>query len=119
VSGKDLGRRLDAARGDRSLFGQLFTQYASYLRYSAKRHLETAKLHARVDATEVDQEAPIRAQRAFPRSIGTTESRLPRWLLMVLKRQLQDVIRQHHVKCEDIRLDQSLRPASALARCRT
>ena len=75
---------LDAARrGDLAAAGELLQRYADWLRLLARLQIDRG-LQAKLDASDVAQQALLEACRALPQFRGTTEAELIAWLRAIL-----------------------------------
>ena len=87
---------LDAARrGDRAAAGELLPRYADWLRLLARLQIDRG-LQAKLDASDVAQQAFLEACRALPQFRGTTEAELIAWLRSILAGVLGDAFRRYH-----------------------
>ena len=87
---------LDAARrGDRAAAGELLQRYADWLRLLARLQIDRG-LQAKLDASDVAQQALLEACRALPQFRGTTEAELIAWLRSILAGVLGDAFRRYH-----------------------
>ncbi len=86
-------RLLEQARaGDESALGQLLELYRNYLRLMA-RSLICQPLRVRLDASDLVQEAFLKAYREFPGFLGSSEPELVAWLRQILVRSLADQVK--------------------------
>lgn len=91
----DLEQKLaEAQQGNAAVLGELLEQYRAYLNLLARvqigRHLA-----GKVDASDVVQEAFLRAGRDFARFRGRSEGELLAWLRRILACTLVDETRRH------------------------
>ena len=87
---------LDAARrGDLAAAGALLQRYADWLRLLARLQIDRG-LQAKLDASDVAQQALLEACRALPQFRGTTEAELTAWLRSILAGVLGDAFRRYH-----------------------
>lgn len=97
-----------AREGDRGQLGQVLESHRHYLTYLAKTHLD-AKLHARVNPSDVVQEAMLGAYRDFHQFRGSREQDLLVWLRKILKNCLNRAYERHlGAACRDVRREISL-----------
>ena len=86
---------LDAARrGDRAAAGELLPRYADWLRLLARLQIDRG-LQAKLDASDVAQQALLEACRALPQFRGTTEAELTAWLRAILAHVLAHEVRRY------------------------
>ena len=87
---------LDAARrGDRAAAGELLPRYADWLRLLARLQIDRG-LQAKLDASDVAQQALLEACQALPNFRGSTEAELIAWLRSILAGVLGDAFRRYH-----------------------
>ena len=87
---------LDAARrGDRAAAGELLQRYADWLRLLARLQIDRG-LQAKLDASDVAQQALLEACQALPNFRGSTEAELIAWLRSILAGVLGDAFRRYH-----------------------
>jgi RNA polymerase sigma-70 factor (ECF subfamily) len=86
---------LDAVRqGDKAAAGALLERYGAWLRLLAR--MQTGRrFQGRFDASDVAQQALLKAYRALPQFRGTTEAELLAWLRQVLAHALAHEVRRH------------------------
>jgi RNA polymerase sigma-70 factor (ECF subfamily) len=82
-----------ARQGHRESLGELLEQYRNYLALLARTQIDL-RLQARVNASDVVQDAFLRACRHFGRFRGTTEAELLAWLRRVLATSLSRLVEQ-------------------------
>jgi RNA polymerase sigma-70 factor (ECF subfamily) len=88
-------RRIEAARGgERRALEELLGAYRGYLRVLAAGSIDRG-LRSKVDASDVVQEALLKAHRSFSTFRGTLEPELVAWLRKILVRSLIDVQRRY------------------------
>ncbi|MDZ4780002.1 MAG: sigma-70 family RNA polymerase sigma factor [Planctomycetia bacterium] len=113
-----------AREGSDGALGEILAYYREYLKLLARVHLDR-RLRSKVDASDVVQDALLRAHRAFAQFQGATEQELAAWLRRVLATSLLDFSRrfrstarrQINLECG---IDQELHESSqALARALT
>jgi len=86
---------LDAARrGDRAAAGELLQRYADWLRLLARLQIDRG-LQAKLDASDVAQQALLEACRALPQFRGSTEAELAAWLRSILANVLAHEVRRY------------------------
>jgi RNA polymerase sigma-70 factor (ECF subfamily) len=86
---------LERARtGDDQALGDLLVAYRNYLKLLARMEIDR-RLQRKLDASDVVQDALLRAHRAFSRFRGTTEAELLVWLRRILASCLTDVARHY------------------------
>lgn len=83
-----------AREGDHRALGQLLDLYRNYLSLLARVQIGR-RLRRQVDASDVVQEAFLKANLAFSQFRGTTERELLAWLRQILARQLADLVRKY------------------------
>ena len=87
---------LDASRrGDRAAAGELLQRYADWLRLLARLQIDRG-LQAKLDASDVAQQALLEACQALPNFRGSTEAELIAWLRSILAGVLGDAFRRYH-----------------------
>src|SRR5262249_58921513 len=107
--GPDPEQLLRLARaGDGAARGQLLELYRNYLAVLARLHIGR-RLQGKVDASDVVQEAFLKAHRNFAQFRGNTEGELVGWLRRILVSHLLNLARHHHgSRRRDSRLEQDL-----------
>ncbi|MGL4551834.1 MAG: sigma-70 family RNA polymerase sigma factor [Gemmataceae bacterium] len=94
-----------ARGGDADALGRLLAGYRGYLALLARLQTE-GRLQAKVDASDVVQEACLEAYRDFPAFRGSTEKELLAWLRQVLSRNLSNLVRHYAgTQRRDVRLE--------------
>jgi len=93
--------------GDKAALGRLLERYRNYLRLMA-RSLISLPLRVRLDASDLVQEACLKAHREFSQFLGATEPELVAWLRQVLVRTLADQVNRHRAKGRDYRREEPL-----------
>lgn len=83
-----------ARTGDDAALGDLLVEYRNYLKLLAGMEIDR-RLRRRVDASDIVQEALLRAHRGFQKFRGQTEGELLAWLRRILASSLSDVARQY------------------------
>lgn len=97
-----------ARRGDRGALGRLLESYRPYLRVLAELQIDEA-LQAKLDASDVVQQAFLEAHQGFAEFRGLTERELMAWLRQILARTLTDhVHRRYRRRSRAIQFEQSL-----------
>jgi RNA polymerase sigma-70 factor (ECF subfamily) len=106
---QDPERLLGLARaGSGPALGQLLELYRKYLSLLARLQIGR-RLQGKVDASDLVQEAFLRAYRDFAQFRGNTEEELLGWLRQILSARLSDLIRHYlGAKCRDVRLEREL-----------
>src|SRR6516164_8308457 len=79
----------------RAAAGALLQRYADWLRLLARLQIDRG-LQAKLDASDVAQQALLEACRALPQFRGTTEAELIAWLRAILAHVLGDAFRRYH-----------------------
>jgi RNA polymerase sigma-70 factor (ECF subfamily) len=91
----DVSRLIDHARQARpGALDQLLTAYRNYLRLLARTGID-ASLRGKADASDLVQEALLKAHRHFGQFRGQTEAELAAWLRQILARCLADLVRRY------------------------
>lgn len=91
----DSERLLRRARaGDAAARGELLELYRRYLALLARLQIGR-RLQGKVDASDVVQEAFLKAHRHFAQFRGKTEAELVGWLRQILLTQLVNLVRRH------------------------
>jgi RNA polymerase sigma-70 factor (ECF subfamily) len=83
-----------ARQGREDALGEILAQYRDYLKLLARVHIDR-RLQSKVDASDVVQDALLRAHRAFPQFAGKTEAELTAWLRKILSTSLVDFARRY------------------------
>src|SRR3954465_10127378 len=83
-----------ALRGDREALGRLLEAERTALRRLAERQLG-GRIAARVDASDVVQQAFLEAYRSFPQFAGRDARELAAWLQCILDNKIATAIRDH------------------------
>jgi len=83
-----------ARAGETQALGELCALYRNYLRMVIRARLGP-RLRARVDLSDVVQEALVEVVRQFPRFTGQTEVALAGWLRYLVSQKLADLGRYH------------------------
>lgn len=105
----DPGQILEQAKaGDEAALGALLERYRRYLHLLARINLNR-RLQAKLDASDVVQEAYLGAYRDFPKFRGATEQEFTGWLRQVLANVIANTVR-HYEKTQqrDVRLERQL-----------
>jgi RNA polymerase sigma-70 factor (ECF subfamily) len=105
----DLERQLRLARaGDGTALGQLLEAYRNYLIVLARVQIGR-RLQGKVDASDVVQEAFLKAHRNFGQFRGQSQKELAGWLRQILLSNLLNLVRQYHgSRRRDLRLERDL-----------
>src|SRR3954454_5775607 len=99
---------LERARdGDDTARGRLLELYRNYLRVVA-RSLIGPSLRAQADASDLVQEAYLKAHRDFARFLGEGEPELVAWLRQILVNTAADHVKHHRARVRDHRRRESL-----------
>jgi RNA polymerase sigma-70 factor, ECF subfamily len=99
-----LGR---ARAGDPAGLSQLLELYRNYLRLLARTQMGPA-LRARLEPSDLVQEALLEAHRDFGQFAGGCEREFLVWLRRILVRNLLDQAKHHTARARDCRRQQSL-----------
>jgi len=103
------GQLLELAKaGDEAALGSLLERYRKYLHLLARINLNQ-RLQAKLDASDVVQEAYLGAYKDFPKFRGGTEQEFTAWLRQVLANVLANIVR-HYEKTQqrNVRLERQL-----------
>jgi RNA polymerase sigma-70 factor (ECF subfamily) len=103
------GRLIELARaGDASALGELFAQHRERLRRMVQMRLDW-RLHGRIDASDVIQEAYLEATRRLPAYLQEPGMPLFLWLRFLVGERLM-ILHRHHLgtKMRDARREVSL-----------
>src|SRR5258707_1014575 len=105
----DADELLSRARaGDAASLGQLLECYRAHLVVLARVQIGR-RLQGKVDASDVVQEAFLRACNDFAQFRGTTEPELLHWLRQILAFQLANQVRHYQgTQRRDVRLERPL-----------
>jgi RNA polymerase sigma-70 factor (ECF subfamily) len=105
----DLEQLLPLARaGDGTALGKLLQAYRNYLVVLARVQIGR-RLQGKVDASDVVQEAFLKAHRHFGQFRGQSEKELAGWLRQILLSHLINVVRHYHgTGRRDLRLERDL-----------
>lgn len=97
-----------AQAGNGPALGQLLELYRHYLALLARFHLGR-RLQAKVDASDLVQEAFLEAHRDFAQFRGATERELVSWLRHILASNLANLTQRYWgSQCRDVRLERQL-----------
>jgi RNA polymerase sigma-70 factor (ECF subfamily) len=97
-----------ARAGDGPARGQLLDLYRNYLALLARLQIGR-RLQGKVDASDVVQEAFLKAHRHFAQFRGNSEGELVGWLRQILLSHLVDLVRHHRgSRRRDVRLERNL-----------
>ena len=97
-----------ARDGDSGALGQLLQSYRPYLKLLAELQIDE-RFQAKLDASDVVQEACLDAHRDFADFRGTSERELMAWLRQILAHNLADhVHRRYGRQRRNVHLEQSL-----------
>jgi RNA polymerase sigma-70 factor (ECF subfamily) len=95
-----------AAKGDSDAVTSLFQQHRPRLRRMVEIHLDE-RLRARVDASDIVQEAMAEAHRSLPEYLGARPLQFYPWLRQIAFQRLVKVHRQHlGAQRRDVRREQ-------------
>lgn len=102
--------------GNAEAAGRLLEKYRSLLRLLADQELG-ARLKAKVDASDVVQQAMLEAIRGLPGFLGASEPEWEAWLRRILARRISHEVRRHRGTlmrgaANEISIDQSLAQSS-------
>jgi RNA polymerase sigma-70 factor (ECF subfamily) len=89
---------------------QPLEHYREYLRLLARLHLGPG-LQARLDPSDLAQEALLQAHRALGQFRGHTDAELAGWLRAILARTLADALRGWRAGARDVARERSLQSA--------
>jgi RNA polymerase sigma-70 factor (ECF subfamily) len=84
-----------ARQGDDQALGDLLVLYRNYLKLLARVEIDRG-LQRKLDASDVVQDALLRAHRAFGQFRGETEAEMLAWLRRILASCLTDLARHYH-----------------------
>ena len=97
-----------ARAGDGSALGELLERYRPYFRLLVELQIDE-RFQAKLDASDVVQEAFLDAHREFGDFLGITEGELMAWLRTILAGNLADHVHRHYgAQRRDVQLEQSL-----------
>jgi RNA polymerase sigma-70 factor (ECF subfamily) len=96
-----------ARAGDRDRLSDLLELYRNYLRLLARSQMGPS-LRARLEPSDLVQEALLEAHRDFPQFGGDSEREFLVWLRRILVRNLLDQAKHHTAQARDCRRQQSL-----------
>jgi RNA polymerase sigma-70 factor (ECF subfamily) len=83
-----------ARAGDAQALGRLLEAYRNYLALLARAQIGR-RLRGKVDASDLVQEAFLKAHRDFAQFRGATEAELAAWLRQILAARLVDLLRRY------------------------
>jgi RNA polymerase sigma-70 factor (ECF subfamily) len=99
---------LERARaGDPAGLSELLELYRNYLRVLARGQMGPS-VRARMEPSDLVQEALLEAHRDFSKFVGASEREFLVWLRRILVRNLLDQARHHTAQARDCRRQQSL-----------
>ena len=108
MSGDPVQLLVLARAGNESALGQLLEHYRKYLNLLARFHLRR-RLQAKLDASDLVQEAFLGAARDFQQFRGDNERAFAAWLRQILAHVLANVVRHYEgTQQRDVRLEKSL-----------
>ena len=96
-----------AQAGDTAAVGRLLEFYRTYLALLARVQIGR-RLQARIDSSDLVQEAFLAACDHFADFRGRSEGELLTWLRRILASKIADLVRQHTAAKRDIRLERQL-----------
>lgn len=96
-----------ARQGDRDALGQVIDEYRSYLTLLARLQLRR-HLQAKLDDSDLVQEACLQAHQGFDQFKGSTEAEFMGWLRQILARTAAKEIRHHQRQKRDVRMERQL-----------
>jgi RNA polymerase sigma-70 factor (ECF subfamily) len=91
-----------AARDDRRALERLLTHYGPFLRLIAEQSIGPA-LRRREDASDIVQRTLVEAAADIGRFQGRTEPEFSAWIRQILRRNVANLVRDHHAGKRDIR----------------
>ena len=111
ASGSDLRRLIDRARRDEpGALDRLLDSYRNYLRLLARTGVD-ASLQGKADASDLVQEALLKASQNFGQFRGATDAELAGWLRQILANQLLQATRAFTAAGRDVGRERSLEAA--------
>ena len=84
--------------------------YRAYLRMLARLQLDP-RLQAKIDPSDVAQEALLKAHQALGQFRGRTDAEMAGWLRAILARTLADALRRFQAGARDVAQERSLQAA--------
>jgi RNA polymerase sigma-70 factor (ECF subfamily) len=97
-----------ARAGDAEARGRLLEAYRNYLALLARAQVGR-RLRGKVDASDLVQEAFLKAHRDFAQFRGATEAELAAWLRQILAARLVDLLRRYlGTRRRNVRLERDL-----------
>src|SRR5262249_48350846 len=84
--------------------------YRDYLRLLARLHLDP-RLRGKLDASDIVQEALLKAHKKWGQFRGKTDRELTAWLRTILVNALKEELRRHGTAIRDVDLERSLERA--------
>ena len=96
-----------AREGDRDVLFELIGSYRPYLKLLARLQKDL-RLQAKLDDSDLAQEAAAMAIAGFPAFAGQTEHELTSWLRAIMARAAAQAIRHHTAHRRDIGLERTL-----------
>ena len=109
TEGCDPDQLIASARaGDETALGRLLEKYRNYLTLLARFHLRR-RLRAKLDASDLVQEAFLGASRDFPQFRGDSDKAFTAWLRQILANVLANIVRHYEgTQQRDVRLEKRL-----------
>lgn len=99
---------IDRARaGDRHVLDALIASYRPYLRLLARLQRDH-RLQAKLDDSDLVQDAAAAAMADFSAFLGQSERELTSWLRTIMARVVAQAVRHHTAQRRDMRLEQDL-----------
>lgn len=113
--GRDFAERLNQGRSGRlDALEELFSRWRPLLSLQARQALGS-DLSARVDSSDIVQEALTQAFRDLAQFRGATEGEWVAWLRSIVAAQAAKVRRHHHARRRDAALEGGPSPSQAVA----
>ena len=98
---------VQARAGDCAARGRLLSHYTNYLNLLARLNLGRG-LQAKLNHSDIVQDAFLEADKNFDGYRGTTEQELMAWLRQILAMQIAQEVRFHHRQRRDVALERRL-----------
>jgi RNA polymerase sigma-70 factor (ECF subfamily) len=107
-SGSELCRLIERARRDEpEALDCLLDSYRNYLRLLARRGLD-ASVQGKADASDLVQDALLKASQNFGQFRGASDAELAGWLRQILARCLANFVRRYNTGARRVGREQSL-----------